>query len=79
MFGDVAYTGYLEKERGSSDIMVARQTAETAVFQVAASLALPAVIIHTVVDKSSNILAKMKPPPLIARLAPYVSILYFFR
>ena len=68
--GDVAYTGYLERERKSSDMMVARQCTETAIFQLIASLAIPTAVIHTAVHQTHTALKKWpKAPPTVARSA----------
>ena len=69
--GDVAYTGYLERERKSSDMMVARQCTETAIFQLIASLAIPTAVIHTAVHQTHTALKKWpKAPPTVARWGP---------
>lgn len=67
---DVAYTGWLEQQRGSSPELVARQTLECAVFQGLASLLIPTVVIHTAVHQSQKML-QSAPKPL-ARWGPSV-------
>ena len=69
--GDVAYSGWLEKERGSSDMMIARQCTETTLFQLVASLAIPTAVIHTVVHQTHSALKKWpKAPAPLARWGP---------
>ena len=69
--GDVAWTGYLEKERKSSDMMIARQCTETTVFQLIASLAIPTAAIHTTVHQTHAALTRLpKAPPLVHRWGP---------
>mmetsp|Transcript_29595 Transcript_29595/g.86326 ORF Transcript_29595/g.86326 Transcript_29595/m.86326 type:complete len:225 (-) Transcript_29595:179-853(-) len=70
---DVAYTGYLEQQRGSSDELVARQTLEAFVFQGVASLALPSLIIHTAVHQTHSLLKRTpRVPGLIMTWGPSV-------
>lgn len=70
--GDVAYTGYIEKkERKSSDMMVARQVTETALFQIVASLAIPTAVIHTAVHQTHNLCKSLsKASPTLLRWGP---------
>ena len=71
--GDVAYTGYIEKtERKSSDMMVARQVTETALFQIIASLAIPTAVIHTAVHQTHNLCKSLGPkaPASLMRWGP---------
>lgn len=67
---DVAYTGWLEKQRGSSPELVARQTFECAVFQGLASLLIPTVVIHTAVHQSQKLFQRAPTP--LARWGPSV-------
>jgi len=54
VIGDVAYEGKKEKQRGSDTKKVSLIMAERAVFQVVASMAIPAFLIHTSVHLVSK-------------------------
>lgn len=54
VLGDVGYSGYKANRAGHSKEVVAATAAHTLVFQCLASLALPAVIIHTVVHQAQH-------------------------
>lgn len=71
---DVGYTGYLERERGSPNGVVARQTVEAFVFQSVASLGIPAFTIHTCVHQSERALRVFENSlnPRVLRWGPSV-------
>merc|ERR1712196_501448 len=58
--GDTLYAGYRKYEAGHSNEVVGATCAHTATFQVVASLAFPAVIIHTAVHQTQHLLEKPK-------------------
>lgn len=58
ILGDTAYSGYKKHCDGHSSEVVAATCVHTAVFQIVASLALPAAIIHTAVHQTQHLLEK---------------------
>mmetsp|Transcript_59680 Transcript_59680/g.155220 ORF Transcript_59680/g.155220 Transcript_59680/m.155220 type:complete len:295 (-) Transcript_59680:17-901(-) len=65
--GDVGLTGYRASKAGCSREEVVAGCTHTAIFQGLASLALPALIIHTVVHQVQHAIER---PSLAARLSP---------
>jgi len=59
VIGDVFYEGYHEKNRGSSNDIVARTVTSRAIYQAVASMLLPAIAIHTQVVVFKNIFDKV--------------------
>lgn len=72
IIGDVAFAGYKTHSAGHSSEVVAATVAYTATFQSIASLALPAVIIHTVVHQAQHALDKptFASMPRLVRFGP---------
>mmetsp|Transcript_14746 Transcript_14746/g.42226 ORF Transcript_14746/g.42226 Transcript_14746/m.42226 type:complete len:261 (-) Transcript_14746:8-790(-) len=70
--GDTALSGYLKYSAGHSSEVVAATVAHTATFQVGASLALPALIIHTAVHQAQNVLRRptFSAMPRLAQYGP---------
>mmetsp|Transcript_7902 Transcript_7902/g.26235 ORF Transcript_7902/g.26235 Transcript_7902/m.26235 type:complete len:190 (-) Transcript_7902:102-671(-) len=64
---DVGATTYQAKERGESDAAVARTCAHQTIFQVLASLLLPAVTIHQTVHVAEGIIKRSATAPAVMR------------
>merc|ERR1719210_1762216 len=67
---DTGLAGYSAHKKGHSAEVVAACTTHTATFQLLASLAMPAVIIHTVVHQMQNV-CKMPALAKHAQVARY--------
>ncbi|KAJ3033738.1 hypothetical protein HDV00_005859 [Rhizophlyctis rosea] len=66
---DVAFEGYKAVKRGDNNTLVTRTVLERGTFQLLASLALPAFIIHSVVDGTAKLL-KNRPKTALVKWAP---------
>ncbi|KAJ3265419.1 hypothetical protein HK104_006298 [Borealophlyctis nickersoniae] len=66
---DVAFEAYKAQKRGDPTPLIARTVIERSTFQGLASLALPAITIHTVVDTTAKLL-KNRPKTTFVRWAP---------
>ncbi|KAI8824111.1 mitochondrial 18 KDa protein-domain-containing protein [Fimicolochytrium jonesii] len=72
---DVALEGYKAAQRNADKMEIARVVAERGVFQGLASLLLPALTIHTVVDMTGKAL-KSRPKTAFVRWTPTVAGLF---
>lgn len=73
VLGDVAISGCRASSKGYPSDEIARVCCHTALFQFLASLALPAIIIHTVVHQVKHTIEKPKfshLPPKVLRYGP---------
>ncbi|KAJ3151714.1 hypothetical protein HDU89_001762 [Geranomyces variabilis] len=69
---DIGLEAWKAKQRGADNLELTRVVAERSLFQGLASLLLPAVTIHTVVDLTGKAL-KNKPPSAFVRWTPTVA------
>ncbi|KAJ3177154.1 hypothetical protein HDU87_004646 [Geranomyces variabilis] len=69
---DIGLEAWKAKQRGADNLELTRVVAERSLFQGLASLLLPAVTIHTVVDLTGKAL-KNKPPSTFVRWTPTVA------